>query len=108
MNSEELMNRGWQYDIVGLIMFVLANTSDTDFGKIMFTIFGVVMIVGSLVAMSMAYKRPIGEEQARERMVQEIIGKIIEKEVPAKRQKRTRSVRGTKTVKDTSKKPNKA
>ena len=108
MSSEELMNRGWQYDIVGLIMFVLANTSNTDFGKVMFTIFGVVMIVGSLVAMLMAYKRSIREEQARERMVKEIIETIIEKEVPTKRQKRTRSVKKVKTIKDTSKKQNKA
>lgn len=112
MNSEELMNRAWQYDIVGMLMFVLSNTSSNDFGRVFFAIFGVAMIITSLFVMLEAFKRNLREQKKKEEIAKAII-EVLKNDPMLKKnaknvQKRSRSVKNEKTVKHTSKKSNKA
>ena len=101
MNSNELMNRAWQYDIVGMIMFVLSNTSSSDFGRIFFMIFGVVMVVTSLFVMLAAYKRGVREEEARSKIAKEIVEKLLTDEKAKKPSKKTaqKTAKGSSTKK---------
>lgn len=101
MNSNELMNRAWQYDIVGMLMFVLANTSNNDFGRGLFVIFGVVMVVTSLFVMLSAYKREVREEETRKEIIKEIAGKWLTHEKTKKASKKTsqKTAKGSSTNK---------
>ena len=101
MNSNELMNRAWQYDIVGMLMFVLSNTSSTDFGRVFFMIFGVAMIITSLFVMLAAYKREVREEEARNKIVKEIAEMLLADKKPKKASKKTsqKTAKGSSTNK---------
>lgn len=111
MNSEKLSDISWQMNIIGILMLILANTCGTDFGKVAFTLLGSVSIVTALALSIIAMVRQKREFEAKRKMAEQLIERIIDeqkKNTPVKRQKRTRSVKGTNTVKDASKKPNKA
>lgn len=99
MNSKELMNRAWQYDIAGLLCFVLSNTSATDFGRIGFLILGVLIIIGSLIAMLMSYKRSVQEDEARRAYLDAILVKHNPKAAKASKTSHSKAVGGKKTKK---------
>lgn len=85
MNSKELMDRAWQYDIVGMLGFVLSNTASSDFGRIFFVIFGSCMIIGSLFVMLYAFKKTVREQEAQERLVREIAEMALGKKKSSKK-----------------------
>ena len=111
MNSESLSDTSWQMNIIGILMLILANTCEADFGKFAFTLLGLLSIVTSLAITIISIVRQKREFEVKRQMAERLIESMIDeqkKNTPAKRQKRTRSVKETNTVKDTSKKPNKA
>ena len=99
MNSKELMNRAWQYDIAGLLCFVLSNTSANDFGRICFLILGVMLIIGSLIAMLMSYKRSIQEDEARRAYLDAVLAKNNPKAKKASKTSHSKTVGEKKTKK---------
>lgn len=110
MNSKELLNRAWQYDIVGMLGFVLSNTSNTDFGRIFFMLFGVGMILASLGVMLYAYKKSVREQEAAERIIKEIAEMVVgdNKKGHKKPQKAARKAGRPKKANTTTTKPDKA
>ena len=111
MNSESLSDTSWKMYAIGILMLILSNTYEEDFCKLAFALLGLFNIVTALVFEIISIVRKKREFEAKRKMAKRLLEEIIneqKKNTPAKRQKRTRSVKGEKTVKDTSKKPNKA
>lgn len=111
MNSESLSDTSWQMNVIGILMLILANTCGTDFGKLAFTLLGLFSVLTALALSIISMVRQKREFEAKRQMAERLLERIIDeqkKNAPVKRQKRTRSVKGTKTVKDTSSKEKKA
>ena len=111
MNSESLSDTSWKMYAIGILMLILANIYEADSGKLAFALLGLFNIVTALAFTIISIVREKREFETKRKMAERLIESMIDeqkKNTPAKRQKRTRSVKETKTVKDTSKKPNKA
>ena len=111
MDSESLSDTSWQMNVIGILMLILANTCGTDFGKLVFTLLCLFNVVIALVLAIISLVRQKREFKAKRQIAERLIEIMIDeqkKNTTEKRQKRTRSVKETKTVKDTSKEPNKA
>ena len=111
MDSESLSDTSWQMNVIGILMLILANTCGTDFGELVFTLLCLFNVVIALVLAIISLVKQKREFKAKCQIAERLTEIMIDeqkKNTPAKRQKRTRSVKETKTVKDTSKKPNNA